>query len=56
MRWNYEGGGWRLITDLRVHLEKNKVLKIQFKYWDLDECRRVATNLESLNDFEDKVY
>jgi hypothetical protein len=44
------------LADLRVRLEEKKVLKFDFQYWDLDECYRVATSLESLNDLQDKVF
>ena len=35
---------------------KKLVLKFEFQYWDPDECCRVTTNFEPLNDLEDKSF
>ena len=44
------------LADLRVHLEEKIFLQFKFQYWDPNECCRLATSLESLNDLEDKVF
>lgn len=37
-------------------LEEKKVIKFEVQHWDPNECYRITTNLESLNDFEDSVF
>ena len=44
------------LADLRVRLEECKFWKFIFQYWDPDECYRVTTNIESLNDLKDGVF
>ena len=44
------------LANLRVSLEGNKDLKLEFQYKDPNECYKVATNIGFLNDLEDKVF
>ena len=47
MHWNSKGEDGESLVDLRVRLEKLKVLKFEFQYWDRKQFFRVATGLES---------
>jgi len=51
-----KAGDGESLVDLKVQLEKKKVLKFYYKYWDPNECCRVEIPFESLNDIEPSVY